>query len=269
MAFGRCAGEGRPLQRRSARRWPTPTPTSTRSWTRWASCRTEIDAANGWDLDSQLSQAMDALQCPDPDTPGERAVPAASAAAWRCAACCWRPPDLLLLDEPTNHLDAESVLWLEQFLQQLPGRRASPSPTTATSSTTWPNGSARSTAGSLYPYKGNYSTYLETKAARHGRPGTRATPSSPSALKHELEWVRSLPEGPSGQEQGPSGALRRRWWPRHAASKKLDFSEIQIPAGPRLGSKVLEAQPPAQGLRRAACSSTTCPSRCRATASWA
>ena len=85
--------------------------------------QTEIDAANGWDLDSQLEQAMDALQCPRHGHPGLRAAPVASVAVWHCASCCIEAPDLLLLDEPTNHLDAESILWLEQFLHLLPGRR--------------------------------------------------------------------------------------------------------------------------------------------------
>ena len=149
-----------------------------------------IDAANGWDLDSQLSQAMDALQCPDPDMP----VNVLSGGERRRVALCkllLEAPDLLLLDEPTNHLDAESVLWLEQFLRTYPG---------AVLAVTHDRYFLDNVAewicevdrGSLFPYKGNYSTYLETKAARLEGQGQREEKLA-KRLRSELEWVRSSP----------------------------------------------------------------------------
>ena len=150
-----------------------------------------IDAANGWDLDSQLSQAMDALQCPDPDMP----VNVLSGGERRRVALCkllLEAPDLLLLDEPTNHLDAESVLWLEQFLRTYPG---------AVLAVTHDRYFLDNVAewicevdrGSLFPYKGNYSTYLETKAARLEGQGQREEKLA-KRLRSELEWVRSSPK---------------------------------------------------------------------------
>lgn len=151
----------------------------------------DIDAANGWDLDSQLSQAMDALQCPDPDAP----VKVLSGGERRRVALCkllLEAPDLLLLDEPTNHLDAESVLWLEQFLHRYPG---------AVLAVTHDRYFLDNVAewicevdrGHLYPYKGNYSTYLETKAARLESQGQQQAKLA-KRMKNELEWVRSSPK---------------------------------------------------------------------------
>ena len=196
-----------------------------------------IDAANGWDLDSQLSQAMDALQCPDPDMP----VNVLSGGERRRVALCrllLEAPDLLLLDEPTNHLDAESVLWLEKFLHKYPG---------AVLAVTHDRYFLDNVAewicevdrGSLYPYKGNYSTYLETKAARMAGQKQRDEKLQ-KRLASELEWVRSSPKA----RQAKSRARLERYdqmAAEAAQSKKLDFTEIQIPAGPRLGSTVLEA----------------------------
>ena len=197
-----------------------------------------IDAANGWDLDSQLSQAMDALQCPDPDMP----VNVLSGGERRRVALCrllLEAPDLLLLDEPTNHLDAESVLWLEQFLHKYPG---------AVLAVTHDRYFLDNVAewicevdrGSLYPYKGNYSTYLETKAARMASQKQRDEKLA-KRLASELEWVRSSPKA----RQAKSRARLERYdqmAAEAAQSKKLDFTEIQIPAGPRLGAEVLKVE---------------------------
>ena len=197
-----------------------------------------IDAANGWDLDSQLSQAMDALQCPDPDMP----VNVLSGGERRRVALCrllLEAPDLLLLDEPTNHLDAESVLWLEQFLHNYPG---------AVLAVTHDRYFLDNVAewicevdrGHLYPYKGNYSTYLETKAARMASQKQRDERLA-KRLANELEWVRSSPKA----RQAKSRARLERYdqmAAEAAQSKKLDFTEIQIPAGPRLGAEVLKVE---------------------------
>ena len=197
-----------------------------------------IDAVNGWDLDSQLSQAMDALQCPDPDMP----VNVLSGGERRRVALCrllLEAPDLLLLDEPTNHLDAESVLWLEKFLHKYPG---------AVLAVTHDRYFLDNVAewicevdrGSLYPYKGNYSTYLETKAARMAGQKQRDEKLQ-KRLASELEWVRSSPKA----RQAKSRARLERYdqmAAEAAQSKKLDFTEIQIPAGPRLGAEVLKVE---------------------------
>lgn len=200
--------------------------------------QTEIDAADAWDLDSQLSQAMDALQCPDPDAP----VNILSGGERRRVALCrllLEAPDLLLLDEPTNHLDAESVLWLEQFLHTYPG---------AVLAVTHDRYFLDNVAewicevdrGSLYPYKGNYSTYLETKAKRLAAQGQQRAKLA-KRLEAELEWVRSSPKA----RQAKSKARLERYEQMEAQArsiKKLDFADIQIPVGPRLGSKVLVAE---------------------------
>lgn len=197
--------------------------------------QTEIDAADAWDLDSQLSQAMDALQCPNPDAP----VNILSGGERRRVALCrllLEAPDLLLLDEPTNHLDAESVLWLEQFLHTYPG---------AVLAVTHDRYFLDNVAewicevdrGSLYPYKGNYSTYLETKAKRLAAQGQQQAKLA-KRLEAELEWVRSSPKA----RQAKSKARLERYEQMEAQArsiKKLDFADIQIPVGPRLGSKVL------------------------------
>ena len=198
----------------------------------------DIDAANGWDLDSQLSQAMDALQCPDPDAP----VKVLSGGERRRVALCkllLEAPDLLLLDEPTNHLDAESVLWLEQFLHRYPG---------AVLAVTHDRYFLDNVAewicevdrGHLYPYKGNYSTYLETKAARLESQGQQQAKLA-KRIKNELEWVRSSPKA----RQAKNKARLERYEQMEAearSAKSVDFTDITIPVGPRLGSKVLEVE---------------------------
>ncbi|MDO4854039.1 MAG: energy-dependent translational throttle protein EttA [Coriobacteriia bacterium] len=197
-----------------------------------------IDAANGWDLDSQLSQAMDALQCPDPDMP----VSVLSGGERRRVALCrllLEAPDLLLLDEPTNHLDAESVLWLEQFLQNYPG---------AVLAVTHDRYFLDHVAewicevdrGQLFPYKGNYSTYLETKAARIEAQGQQQAKLA-KKMKRELEWVRSSPKARQAKSKARLAAYEQMEAEARAA-KDVDYSEIHIPVGPRLGNKVLVAE---------------------------
>ena len=198
----------------------------------------EIDVVGGWDLDSQLTQAMDALQCPDPDTP----VKVLSGGERRRVALCrllLEAPDLLLLDEPTNHLDAESVLWLEQFLHKYEG---------AVLAVTHDRYFLDNVAewicevdrGHLYPYKGNYSTYLDTKAARLEAQGQKEARLA-KRLRNELEWVRSSPKA----RQAKNKARLERYEQMEAeaqAGRGVDVTDIRIPVGPRLGSKVLVAE---------------------------
>ena len=199
----------------------------------------EIDAANGWDLDSQLSQAMDALQCPDPD----EMVDHLSGGERRRVALCkllLEAPDLLLLDEPTNHLDAESVLWLEQFLKNYQG---------AVLAVTHDRYFLDNVAewicevdrGTLYPYKGNYSTYLETKAARLESQGQQDQRRA-KKMKSELEWVRSSPKARQAKNKARLEAYERMASEAEAQKRNVDYTEINIPVGPRLGSKVITAE---------------------------
>ena len=199
--------------------------------------QTEIDAANAWDLDSQLEQAMDALRCPPPDAE----VKHLSGGERRRVALCkllLEAPDLLLLDEPTNHLDAESVLWLEQHLKNYEGAVIA-----VTHDRYFLDHVAQWIAevdrGHLYPYEGNYSTYLETKEKRLEVQGKKDAKLA-KRLKEELEWVRSSAKG----RQAKSKARLARYEEMAAEAertRKLDFEEIQIPPGPRLGNQVLEA----------------------------
>ena len=199
--------------------------------------QTEIDAANAWDLDSQLEQAMDALRCPPPDAE----VKHLSGGERRRVALCkllLEAPDLLLLDEPTNHLDAESVLWLEQHLASYQGAVIA-----VTHDRYFLDHVAEWIAevdrGHLYPYEGNYSTYLETKEKRLEVQGKKDAKLA-KRLKEELEWVRSSAKG----RQAKSKARLARYEEMAAEAertRKLDFEEIQIPPGPRLGNQVLEA----------------------------
>ena len=198
----------------------------------------EIDAADGWGIDSKLGQAMDALQLPDSDMP----VKVLSGGERRRVALCkllLEAPDLLLLDEPTNHLDAESVLWLEHFLKNYQG---------AVLAVTHDRYFLDNVAewicevdrGHLYPYKGNYSTYLETKAARIAAQGQRDAKLA-KRMASELEWVRSSPKA----RQAKNKARLARYEEMEAearASQKLDWTDIRIPVGPRLGAKVLEVE---------------------------
>jgi ATP-binding cassette ChvD family protein len=196
-----------------------------------------IDAADAWDLDSQLEQAMDALRTP----PGDASVANLSGGEKRRVALTkllLQKPDLLLLDEPTNHLDAESVLWLEQFLQKYPGAVLA-----VTHDRYFLDHVAEWIAevdrGHLYPYEGNYSTYLEKKAARLEVQGKKDAKLA-KRLSGELEWVRSNAKG----RQAKSKARLARYEEMAAEAEKtrvLDFEEIVIPVGPRLGSQVIEA----------------------------
>ena len=198
----------------------------------------KLDHSNAWDLDSQLEQAMDALRCP----PGDADVSQLSGGEKRRVALCkilLEAPDLLLLDEPTNHLDAESVNWLEQHLAKYAG--------TIIAIThdryfldhvaTWILELDR---GQFYPYEGNYTTYLETKQARLKVEGQKDAKKS-RRLKEELEWVRSNAKA----RQTKSKARLQRYEEMAAEAdktRKLDFEEIQIPPGPRLGNTVVEVK---------------------------
>lgn len=195
-----------------------------------------LDHADAWDVDSQLEQAMDALRCPPPDAP----VTNLSGGERRRVALCkllLSQPDLLLLDEPTNHLDAESVLWLEQFLAKYPG---------AVLAVTHDRYFLDNVAewileldrGRTFPYEGNYSTYLEKKAERLEVQGKKDQKLQ-KRLKDELAWVRS---GAKARQAKNKARLGRYEEMAAEADKhrKLDFEEIQIPAGPRLGSIVVE-----------------------------
>ena len=190
----------------------------------------EIDAADAWDLDSQLEQAMDALRTP----PGDAEVVNLSGGEKRRVALTrllLQKPDLLLLDEPTNHLDAESVLWLEQHLAKYPGAVLA-----VTHDRYFLDHVAEWIAevdrGHLYPYEGNYSTYLEKKAKR---------------LKDELDWVRSSAKG--RQTKSKARLARYEEMVTEAEkTRKLDFDEIVIPVGPRLGSQVIDAKKLVKGF---------------------
>ena len=198
----------------------------------------QIDHVDGWDLDNQLEQAMDALRCPPGDTP----VTHLSGGERRRVALCkllLEKPDLLLLDEPTNHLDAESVLWLEQHLAKYPG---------AVLAVTHDRYFLDNVAewileldrGRAYPYEGNYSTYLEKKRERLEVAGKKDAKLA-KRLSDELDWVRSSPKA----RQTKSKARLARYEEMAAEAdrtRKLDFEEIQIPPGPRLGNVVIEAK---------------------------
>ena len=197
----------------------------------------EIDAANAWDLDSQLEQAMDALRCPPPDAD----VKVLSGGERRRVALCkllLEKPDLLLLDEPTNHLDAESVLWLEQHLASYHGAVLA-----VTHDRYFLDHVAQWICevdrGRLYPYEGNYSTYLDTKAKRMEVQGKKDAKQA-KRLKEELDWVRTNAKG--RQTKSKSRLARYEEMAAEAEkTRKLDFEEIQIPPGPRLGNQVIEA----------------------------
>ncbi len=199
--------------------------------------QTELDHRNAWDLDSQLDQAMDALQCPPPDA----IVDVLSGGERRRVALCkllLQQPDLLLLDEPTNHLDAESVNWLEGHLKNYPG---------AVLAVTHDRYFLDNVAewiceidrGQLHPYEGNYSTYLETKRARLQIEGKKDAKRA-KILEKELEWVRANPKA----RQAKNRARLARYEELAAEAERnraVDLSEINIPPGPRLGADVMEA----------------------------
>ena len=198
----------------------------------------QLDHRNAWDLDAQLEQAMDALRCPPPDAD----VTVLSGGERRRVALCkllLQAPDLLLLDEPTNHLDAESVLWLEQFLSKYPGTVVA-----ITHDRYFLDNVAEwileLDRGRAYPYEGNYSTYLETKAARLKVEGQKDAKRA-KRLAEELDWVRQNAKG----RQAKSKARLARYEEMASEAdkmRKLDFEEIQIPPGPRLGNIVMEVE---------------------------
>jgi ATP-binding cassette ChvD family protein len=198
----------------------------------------QLDHRNAWDLDSQLEQAMDALRCPPP----EADVKVLSGGERRRVALCkllLQKPDLLLLDEPTNHLDAESVLWLEQHLSKYEGTVVA-----ITHDRYFLDNVAQwileLDRGRAYPYEGNYTTYLETKEARMKVEGQKDAKRA-KRLKEEIEWVRMNAKG----RQTKSKARLARYEEMAAEAdktRKLDFEEIQIPPGPRLGDIVVECQ---------------------------
>jgi ATP-binding cassette ChvD family protein len=198
----------------------------------------QLDHRNAWDLDSQLEQAMDALRCPPP----EADVKVLSGGERRRVALCkllLQKPDLLLLDEPTNHLDAESVLWLEQHLSKYEGTVVA-----ITHDRYFLDNVAQwileLDRGRAYPYEGNYTTYLETKEARMKVEGQKDVKRA-KRLKEELEWVRMNAKG----RQVKSKARLARYEEMAAEAdktRKLDFEEIQIPPGPRLGDIVVESK---------------------------
>jgi ATP-binding cassette ChvD family protein len=204
----------------------------------------QLDHRDAWDLDSQLEQAMDALRCPPP----EASVTQLSGGERRRVALCrllLSQPDLLLLDEPTNHLDAESVQWLEQHLEKYPGTVVA-----VTHDRYFLDNVAQwileLDRGHAYPYEGNYSTYLETKAARIKVEGAKDVKRR-KRLEDELEWVRSSPRA----RQAKSRARLERYEEMAAEAdkhRKLDFEEIQIPPGPRLGSQVVEVNDLSKGF---------------------
>jgi ATP-binding cassette ChvD family protein len=204
----------------------------------------QLDHRDAWDLDSQLEQAMDALRCP----PADADVSVLSGGERRRVALCkllLAQPDLLLLDEPTNHLDAESVLWLEQHLEKYPGTVVA-----VTHDRYFLDNVAgwilELDRGHAYPYEGNYSTYLETKAARLKIEGQKDVKRR-KRLEEELEWVRSSARA----RQTKSRARLERYEEMAAEAdrdRKLDFEEIQIPPGPRLGSVVVDAAELSKGF---------------------
>ena len=223
----------------------------------------ELDHADAWDIDSKLELAMDALRCPPPDAD----VTQLSGGERRRVALCkllLEEPDLLLLDEPTNHLDAESVQWLEQHLGKYAGTVIA-----ITHDRYFLDNVAQwileLDRGRAYPYEGNYSTYLEKKQARLAVEG-RKDAKMKKRLADELEWVRSNAKA----RQTKSRARLDRYEEMATEAektRKLDFEEIQIPPGPRLGNTVIEAQSPGQGIRRPGAHQRPVASRCRATAS--
>jgi ATP-binding cassette ChvD family protein len=204
----------------------------------------QLDHRNAWDLDSQLEQAMDALRCP----PADADVTVLSGGERRRVALCrllLQQPDLLLLDEPTNHLDAESVQWLEQHLEKYPGCVVA-----VTHDRYFLDNVAEwileLDRGRAYPYEGNYTTYLETKQARLRVEGAKDAKRA-KRLKDELDWVRSNARGRQSKQRA---RLERYEAMATEAekSRKLDFEEIQIPPGPRLGTVVVEAHSVAKGF---------------------
>ncbi len=203
----------------------------------------EMDARGAWDLDSRLEMAMDALRCPPPDTP----VAVLSGGERRRVALCrllLQSPDILLLDEPTNHLDAESVAWLERFLQGFPG---------TVIAVTHDRYFLDNVAGWILeldrgrgiPWKGNYSSWLEQKEKRLEQE-EKAESERRKTLAHELEWIRMSPRGRHAKGKARINAYEAML--SHESEKRAPDLEIYIPPGPRLGKTVIEAEGLAKSL---------------------
>ncbi len=221
-----------------------------------------IEAANGWDLDSRLELAMDALRLPPPDAD----VTTLSGGERRRVALCrllLRSPDLLLLDEPTNHLDAESVAWLERFLKDYPGTVVA-----VTHDRYFLDNVAgwilELDRGSGIPWEGNYSSWLEQKQKRLVQE-EKAESKRQRTLERELDWIRMSPR--ARQAKGKARLNAYEDLLKEDTAQKIDQVEIYIPPGPRLGDIVVEARGAAQGLRRSAADGRRRASRCRAAAS--
>ena len=206
--------------------------------------QTELDHRQAWDLEAQLEQAMDALQCP----PGDTIVDVLSGGERRRVALCkllLQQPDLLLLDEPTNHLDAESVNWLEGHLKSYPGAVLA-----VTHDRYFLDNVAQWICeidrGRLHPYEGNYSTYLETKRQRLQIEGKKDAKRA-KILERELEWVRANPK--ARQAKNKARLARYEELATEAErNRQVDLAEINIPPGPRLGSDVLDAKKLTKGF---------------------
>jgi ATP-binding cassette ChvD family protein len=203
-----------------------------------------IENADGWELDARIEQAMDALRCP----PGDADVTVLSGGERRRVALCkllLEAPDLLLLDEPTNHLDAESVAWLEQHLDKYAGTVVA-----VTHDRYFLDNVAEwileLDRGRAYPYEGNYSTYLETKASRLKVEGAKDAKRQ-KRLREELEWVRSNAKARQAKSKARLAAYEQMA-AEAEKTRKLDFEEIQIPPGPRLGNVVVEVRDLVKGF---------------------
>ena len=223
----------------------------------------QLDHRQAWDLDAQLEQAMDALRCPPPDA-DVPCSPAVRSGGSRCASCCCRQPDLLLLDEPTNHLDAESVQWLEQHLEKYAGTVVA-----VTHDRYFLDNVAQwileLDRGRAYPVRGQLLDLPRDQgraAEGRGAEGRQAR----KRLKDELEWVRSNAKAPPDQEQGPTERYEEMA-AEADKTRKLDFEEIQIPPGPRLGSVVVETKDLTKGFGDRLLIDEPVASPCRATAS--
>ena len=232
-----------------------------------AELQDKIDAASAWDLERTVEIAMDALRLPARRRRRRDTSPAASAAASRCAACCCRHPDLLLLDEPTNHLDAESVAWLERFLQDYTRhrRRRHPRPLLPRQRRRL---DPRARAGPRHPVRGQLLGLARAEAGAAGRARRSSDVRPASAPSSASSSGCACRPGPARPRARPASRPTRRCSPRpQAADRAADKLEITIPPGPRLGDVVVEAERPGARATATSSSSTTSPSRCRRPAS--
>lgn len=207
----------------------------------WSRLQDEIEARSGWELERNIERSMEALRCP----PGDANVENLSGGERRRVAICallLRRPDMLLLDEPTNALDAESVLWLERFLETFPGTVLCITHDRyfMENLTDW---ILELDAGNAYPYKGNYSTYLDTKAKRLGEE-EKIESSRQRLIRQELEWIRSNPQGRQSKAKARLSRYEELLNERDeaASNKRGVMDRIYIPPGPKLGNVVVEAE---------------------------